>query len=102
VNGDVGHAELQRLKIRINGHELDPGNPSLNHPIHSIDTTATNAHNPNYRLMRLPTPRRLVLRLLPPIPRSFDNRLHFAPPVLLRLLRENALQPLRRRLLRAF
>jgi hypothetical protein len=101
VNGDVGHAELQRLKIGVDGHELDPGNPRLNHPVHGIDPTTTNAHNPNNGLMRLATTGRLILRLLPPIPRSFNNRLKLTPPIA-GLLGEHSFKPLRRRLLRAF
>ena len=27
VDGDVGDAELQRLKVGVDGHELDPGDP---------------------------------------------------------------------------
>jgi len=103
VNGDVGHAELQRLKIGVDGHELNPGDPSLNHPVHSINATATNPHDPNHRLMRLPTPRRLVLRLLPPIPRSFDDRLNLTPPIAMTgLLGKDPFKPLRRSLLRTF
>jgi len=97
VDGDVGHAELQRLKIRVDGHELDPRNPRLDHPVHSIHTAATHTDDPNDRLMRLPTPRRLILRLLPPITRSFNNRLKLTSSRL-RLLRENPLKPLRRSL----
>jgi hypothetical protein len=45
--------------------------------------------------MRLTTSRRLILRLLTPIPRSFDNRLNLSPSMP-RLLGENPLQPLGR------
>jgi len=48
--------------------------------------------------MRLPTTRSLILRFLPPIARSFSRRL--SPRS--RLLREDPLQPLRRRLRRPF
>jgi hypothetical protein len=101
VDGDVGHAELQRLKIRVDRHELDPGNPSLDHPIHSIDATTPDPHDPDDRLVRLTTPRRLISRLLPPIPRSFDNRLKL-PSSLLGFLGKHSFKPLRRSLLRAF
>jgi hypothetical protein len=90
---------LEGLKIGVDGHELNPGNPSLDHPIHGINATAANPHNPNNRLMRLPTPRRLILRLLPSVPRSFNHRFNFPP--LPRLLGEDPLQPLGRSLGRA-
>jgi hypothetical protein len=103
VDGDVGHAELQRLKIRVDGHELNPGNPSLNHPVHGIDAAAAHADDPNNRLMRLPTTGRLILRLLPPVPRGFHNRLELTTPIAVTgLLGENPFEPLRRCLLRAF
>jgi hypothetical protein len=44
--------------------------------------------------MRLPTTRRLIGRLLPPITRSFHNRLNL-PTLRLGLLREDPLQALR-------
>jgi hypothetical protein len=51
--------------------------------------------------MRLPATGRLILRLLPPIPRSFDNGLKLTPPIA-GLLGENPFKPLRRGLLRTF
>jgi len=101
VDGDVGHAELQRLKIRIDGHELNSGNPRLNHPVDRVDAAAADADDPNNRLVRLATTGRLILRLLPPITRSFHNRLNLTPPIA-GLLGENPFKPLRRRLLRTF
>jgi hypothetical protein len=100
MDGDVGDAELQGLKIRIDGHELDPGNPGLDHPIDRVDPTAANPNHPNLRLVRLTASGRLVLRLLPPISRSFHHRLNL-PPRSPRLLGENPLKPLRRGLGRA-
>jgi hypothetical protein len=97
VNGDVGHAELQRLKIRVDCHELNPGDPSLDHPIDSINAATANPDDPNNRLMRLATTGRLILRLLPPITRSFNDRLKLTSSRL-RLLREDPLKPLRRSL----
>jgi hypothetical protein len=47
--------------------------------------------------VRLPTPRRLVLRLLPPIARRFHDRLKLT--TLSRLLGKHTLEPLRRSLL---
>jgi hypothetical protein len=97
VDGDVRHAQLKRLKIGIDGHELDPGNPGLDHTVDGVDATATNTDNPNHRLVRLATPRRLVLRLLPPVSRSFNYRLDLAARRA-RLLGENPFKPLGRRL----
>jgi hypothetical protein len=99
VDGDVGHAELKRLKIGVDRHELDPGNPGLDHAVDGIDATPADTHDPDDRLMRLATAGRLILRLLPPIPRSFHNRLNLTS--LARLLGEHTLQPLRRGLFRA-
>jgi hypothetical protein len=45
--------------------------------------------------VRLTAARRLILRLLPPITRSFHNRLDL-PPRRTRLLGKNPLKPLRR------
>jgi hypothetical protein len=99
VDGDVGNAELQGLKIGVDRHELDPGNPGLDHPVDRVDAATANPDNANLRLVRLTTPRRLILRLLPPITRSFHNRLNL-PSRSPRLLRENPLKPLRRGLRR--
>jgi hypothetical protein len=94
VDGDVGHAELQGLKVGVDRHELDPWNPSLDHAVHSIDATPADTHDPDDRLMRLPTARRLILRLLPPVSRSFNYRLDLA--TLPGLLGKHTLQPLGR------
>ena len=93
VDGDVGDAELQRLKIGVDGHELDPGHVRVDHPVDRVDPGAANAHDPDHRLMRLPTARRLILRFLPPIPRRFTAA---ASCPRSRLLGEDPFQPLGR------
>jgi hypothetical protein len=99
VDGDVGDAELKGLKIGVDRHELDPGDPGLDHAVDRVDATAADPNHTNLRLVRLPTPGRLILRLLPPITRSFHNRLDLPPPGT-RLLGENPFKPLRRGLCR--
>src|SRR5204863_4253719 len=100
VDGDVGYAELQRLKVRVDGHELDTGNARLDHAVDGIDPTAPHAYDANLRLVRLTAARRLVLGLLAPIPGRLDHRLDL-PPRRTRLLGEDPLQPLGRGLLRS-
>ena len=94
VDGDVGDAELQRLKIGVDRHELDPRNPRLDHAVDGVDATATDTHNPNHGLVRLAASRRLVLRLLAPVARAFDDRLEL-PPSMQRLLGEVPLRAAR-------
>jgi hypothetical protein len=93
VDGDVGDAELQRLKIGVDGHELDPGHVRVDHPVDRVDAGTADADNPDNRLMRLPTSRRLVLRFLPPVPRSLGSLFSSRNG----LLRKDPLQPFRRR-----
>ena len=53
VHGDVGDAELQRLKIGVDGHELDPGDVRVDHPVDRVDAGAADADDPDHRLVRL-------------------------------------------------
>ena len=92
VDGDVSDAELQRLKIGVDGHELDPGHAGVDHPVDRVDAGAADPDDFDHRLVRLAAARRLVSRLLPPVPRIFRHEL--LPPRL-RLLGEDPLQPLR-------
>ena len=97
VDGDVGDAELQRLKIGVDGHELDPGNPGVDHAVDGVDAGAADADDADHRLVRLAAARRLVRRLLAPVARRFHDRLELTPSRL-RFLGEDPLQPLRRSL----
>ena len=98
VDGDVGDAELQRLKIGVDGHELDPGDAGVDHPVDRVDAGAADADDFDHRLVRLPAPGRLISRLLAPVARVFRHEL--LPPRQ-RLLGEDPLQPLRSGLGRA-
>ena len=69
VHGDVGDAELQRLKIGVDGHELDPGDAGVDHPVDRVDAGPADADDFDHRLVRLAAPGRLVGRLLAPVPR---------------------------------
>ena len=69
VDGDVGDAELQRLKIGVDGHELDPGDAGVDHPVDRVDAGAADADDLDHRLVRLAAARRLVGRLLAPVAR---------------------------------
>ena len=79
VDRDVGDAELQRLKIGVDGHELDPGDPRLDHAVDRVDAAAADADDANHGLVRLAAARRLVLRLLTPVSRTFHDRLKLTP-----------------------
>ena len=92
VDGDVGDAELQRLKIGVDRHELDPGDAGVDHPVDRVDAGAADADDFDHRLVRLAAPRRLVSRLIAPVARVFRHEL--LPPRQ-RLLGEDPLQPLR-------
>ena len=70
VDGDVGDAELQRLKIGVDGHELDPGDAGLDHPVDGVDAGAADADDADHRLVRLAAAGRLVLGLLAPVARA--------------------------------
>jgi len=43
VHGDVGDAELQRLKIGVDGHEFDPGDAGVDHPVDRVDAGPADA-----------------------------------------------------------
>ena len=79
VDGDVGDAELQRLKIGVDGHELDPGDPGLDHPVDGVDAGAADADDPDHRLVRLAAAGRLVGGLLAPVARRLHDRLKLPP-----------------------
>ena len=48
VDGDVGGAVLQRLKIGVDGHELDPGDAGLDHPVDGVDAAAADADDADH------------------------------------------------------
>jgi hypothetical protein len=73
MDGDVGDAQLQRLKVCVDGHELDAGYVRVDHAIDGIDSRTAHADDADDGLMGLAAPRRLVLRVLPPIARGVDG-----------------------------
>jgi hypothetical protein len=74
MNGHVGRADLERLKVGVDGHELDPRNLGLDHAVDRVDTRATDADHPDDRAARSGGGR-VVLRLLaPPARRLYDFR----------------------------
>ena len=70
VDGDVGDAELQRLKIGVDRHELDPGDAGVDHAVDGVDAGPADPDDPDHRLVRLPAPGRLIGRLLAPVARG--------------------------------
>ena len=93
VDGDVGDAELQRLKVGVDRHELDPGDPRVDHAVDRVDAGAADADDPDHRLVRLAAARRLVGRLLAPVARVARRRLARGACVA-RLLGEDSLEAL--------
>ena len=75
VDGDVGDAELQRLKVGVDRHELDPGDAGVDHPVDGVDAGAADADDFDHRLVRLAAAGRLVGRLLAPVARVFRHEL---------------------------
>ena len=70
VDGDVGDAELQRLKIGVDRHELDPGDAGVDHPVDRVDAGAADADDFDHRLVRLARAGRLVGGLLAAVARG--------------------------------
>jgi len=90
MHGDVGDAELQRLKVGVDRHKLDPGHVRIDHPVDRVDAGAADAHHPDHRLMRLAAAGRLVLGFLAAVAGSLGGRFNSRR----RLLGEDPLQPL--------
>src|SRR6202040_809027 len=78
VHGYVRDADLQRLKVGVDGHELDAGNASLDHAVDGVYAATPDADDPDHRLVRLTAAFRRILRLLAPIPGNFHDRLDLA------------------------
>ena len=70
VDGDVGDAELQRLKIGVDRHELDPGDAGVDHPVDRVDAGPADADDLDHRLVRLAAAGRLVGGLLAAVARG--------------------------------
>ncbi len=92
VDGDIGSAQLQRLQIGVDRHELDPGNVGIDHAVDGVDAGPADADHPNHGLMGLAAARRLIGGLLAPIAGRFDHRGNLTSQP--RLLREDLFQPL--------
>jgi len=60
VDGDVGDAELQRLQVGVDGHELDPGDAGVDHPVDGVDAGPADADDLDHRLVGLAAAGRLV------------------------------------------
>jgi hypothetical protein len=45
---DVGVAHEQRLRVGVDGDELDPAKAELDHPVDGVHATATDAHHLDY------------------------------------------------------
>ena len=71
VDGDVGDADLQRLKIGVDGHELDARDPRLDHAVDRVDAGTADADHADHRCVRLAAAGRRVLGLLAPVARAF-------------------------------
>ena len=52
VDGQVGHAELERLKVGVDRHELDARDLGLDHAVDGVDAAAADADHADDRRMR--------------------------------------------------
>src|SRR5436309_14424532 len=71
MDSDVGARLLEGLKIGVDRHELDPGNPGVDHPVDRVDAGAPDADDANHRLVGTwrSGRRRVGTRFLAPVDR---------------------------------
>jgi hypothetical protein len=88
MHRDVGRRLLQGLEVRVDGHELDPGDLRLDHAVDRVHARAPDTHHADHRQLRA---RRPVIvpeaGLVTPVDRPLD---------LVRLVGEDAAQALLR------
>ena len=49
VDGDVGHALLERLKVGVDREELDPADACLDHSVDGVDAGAADTDDADHR-----------------------------------------------------